>query len=310
MKKFNIDFYKNKKIFFIISVALIAIGLICNVIFGAQLDIQFAGGAMIKYSVDGDVDSNEIDSLVEKTTGRTVSVTTNQTMGSDEYQVTVSFAGNEGVTLDEQQMIAEELSAAYADRTFGVVESSSVDPTMGARFFQKCLVCLLITFVLLLGYIALRFRKIGGLSAGVTAIVALVHDVLLVYFAFVVFGFPINDIFIAVILTILGYSLNDTIVIYDRIRENRRLAGTGNPDALPGIVNLSLNQTMLRSVLTSVTTFLALLVIYIVAAIYGLTTVTTFALPMMVGVVVGCYSSLCIAAPLYTMWTVNKAKKK
>ena len=310
MKKFNIDFYKNKKIFFIISVALIAIGLICNVIFGAQLDIQFAGGAMIKYSVDGDVDSNEIDGLVEKATGRTVSVTTNQAMGSDEYRVTVSFAGNDGVTLDEQQMIAEELSAAYADRTFGVVESSSVDPTMGARFFQKCLVCLLITFVLLLGYIALRFRKIGGLSAGVTAIVALLHDVLLVYFAFVIFGFPINDIFIAVILTILGYSLNDTIVIYDRIRENRRLAGTGNPDALPGIVNQSLNQTMLRSVLTSVTTFLALLVIYVVAAIYGLTTVTTFALPMMVGVVVGCYSSLCIAAPLYAMWTVRKAKKK
>lgn len=88
---------------------------------------------------------------------------------------------------------------------------------MGAKFFQKCLVCLLITFVILLVYIALRFKKIGGLSAGVTALIALVHDVLLVYFSFVIFGFSINDIFIAVILTILGYSLNDTIVIYDRI---------------------------------------------------------------------------------------------
>ena len=310
MKKFNIDFYKNKKIFFIISAALIVIGLVFNIAFGAKLDIQFAGGAMIKYSVDGEVDANEIDGIVEEATGRTVSVATNQTIGSDEYQVTVSFAGNKGVTLDEQQMIAEKLSAAYDDRTFGVIESSSVDPTMGTRFFQKCLVCLMITFVLLLGYIALRFRKIGGLMAGVTAIVALLHDVAIVYFAFVVFGFPINDVFIAVILTILGYSLNDTIVIYDRIRENRKLAGTNNPDALPGIVNQSLNQTMLRSILTSVTTFLALLVVYIVAAVYGLTTVTTFALPMMVGVIAGCYSSLCIAAPLYTLWTVKKAKKK
>ena len=309
MKKFNIDFYKNKKIFFIISAALLVIGLICNVIFGAKLDIQFAGGAMIKYSVDGEVDANEIDALVEEATDRMVSVATNQVIGSDEYQVTVSFAGNKGVTLDEQQMVAEKLSAAYADRTFNVVESSSVDPTMGTRFFQKCLVCLMITFVLLLGYIALRFRKIGGLMAGVTAIIALLHDVAIVYFAFIIFGFPVNDVFIAVILTILGYSLNDTIVIYDRIRENRKLAATNNPDALPGIVNLSLNQTMLRSILTSVTTFLALLVVYIVAAIYGLTTVTTFALPMMVGVVVGCYSSLCIAAPLYTMWTIRKAKK-
>lgn len=309
MKTFNIDFYKNKKIFFIISIAVIVIGLICNVIFGAQLDIQFAGGAMIKYSVDGDVDSNEIDSLVEKATGRSVSVATSEIFGSSDKQITVSFAGNKGVTLDEQHMIAEELSAAYADRTFSVVESSSVDPTMGAKFFQKCLVCLLITFVLLLGYIALRFRKIGGLSAGVTAIIALLHDVVIVYFAFVIFGFTINDIFIAVILTILGYSLNDTIVIYDRIRENRKLAGTNNPEVLPEIVNKSLNQTMARSILTSVTTFLALLVVYIVAAIYGLTTVTTFALPMMVGVISGCYSSLCIAAPLYTMWTVKRANK-
>ncbi len=309
MKKFNFDFYKNKKVFFIISIALILVGLVCNLIIGTTLDIQFAGGAMIKYSVDGEVDSNEIDALVEAETGRTVSVTTNQSFSDDSYQVTISFAGNEGVSLEEQQAIADGLSAEYSDRTFNVVESSSVDPSMGARFFQKCLVCLVITFVLLLAYIALRFRKIGGIPAGVTAIIALIHDVLIVYFAFVLFRFPINDIFIAVILTILGYSLNDTIVIYDRIRENRKLAGTSDPLALPGIVNKSLNQTMSRSIMTSVTTFLALLVIYIVAAVYGLTTVTTFALPMMVGVIAGCYSSLCIAAPLYALWVIKRAKK-
>lgn len=309
MKKFNFDFYKNKKVLFIISIALILVGLVCNLIIGTTLDIQFAGGAMIKYSVDGEVDSNEIDAIVEAETGRTVSVTTNQSFSDDSYQVTISFAGNEGVSLEDQQAIADGLSAEYSDRTFNVVESSSVDPSMGARFFQKCLVCLVITFVLLLAYIALRFRKIGGIPAGVTAIIALIHDVLIVYFAFVLFRFPINDIFIAVILTILGYSLNDTIVIYDRIRENRKLAGTSDPLALPGIVNKSLNQTMSRSIMTSVTTFMALLVIYIVAAVYGLTTVTTFALPMMVGVIAGCYSSLCIAAPLYALWVIKRAKK-
>lgn len=310
MKKFNIDFCKNKKIYFAISIAVIVVGLIYSFVIGAKLDIQFAGGAMIKYSVDGEVDSNEIDSLVEEVTGRTVSVATNQTVGSEEYQVTVSFAGNEGVSLEEQQEVAAALSDAYADRTFGVVESSSVDPTMGAKFFQKCIVCMLITFAILLAYIAVRFRKIGGLSAGVTAIIALLHDVLIVYFSYVIFGFSINDIFIAVILTILGYSLNDTIVIYDRVRENRKLYPSKDASALPEIVNKSLNQTMSRSIMTSITTFLALLVIFIVASVYGLTTVTTFALPMMVGVVVGCYSSLCIAAPLYAMWTVHRAKTK
>lgn len=310
MKKFNIDFYKNKKIYFALSIAVLVIGLICTIVIGPKLDLQFAGGAMIRYSVDGEVDSNEIASLVEEATGRTVSVTTNESLDGDGYQMTVSFAGNDSVSLEEQQQIAQELSDAYADRTFSVVESSSVDPTMGARFFQKCIVCMAITFVILLVYIALRFRKIGGLSAGVTAIIALLHDVLIVFFAFVIFGFSINDVFIAVVLTILGYSLNDTIVIYDRIRENRRLEPTKSVTALPGIVNKSLNQTMTRSILTSLTTFMALLVIFIVAVIFGLTTVETFALPMMVGVVVGCYSSICIAAPLYTVWTVHRAGKK
>lgn len=310
MKKFNIDFYKNKKIYFALSIAVLVIGLICTIVIGPKLDLQFAGGAMIRYAVDGEVDSNEIASLVQEATGRTVSVTTNESLDGDGYQMTVSFAGNDSVSLEEQQQIAQELSDAYADRTFSVVESSSVDPTMGARFFQKCIVCMAITFVILLVYIALRFRKIGGLSAGVTAIIALLHDVLIVFFAFVIFGFSINDVFIAVILTILGYSLNDTIVIYDRIRENRRLEPTKSVTALPGIVNKSLNQTMTRSILTSLTTFMALLVIFIVAVIFGLTTVETFALPMMVGVVVGCYSSICIAAPLYTVWTVHRAGKK
>lgn len=310
MKKFNIDFYKNKKIYFALSIAVLVIGLICTIVIGPKLDLQFAGGAMIRYAVDGEVDSNEIASLVKEATGRTVSVTTNESLDGDGYQMTVSFAGNDSVSLEEQQQIAQELSDAYADRTFSVVESSSVDPTMGARFFQKCIVCMAITFVILLVYIALRFRKIGGLSAGVTAIIALLHDVLIVFFAFVIFDFSINDVFIAVILTILGYSLNDTIVIYDRIRENRRLEPTKSVTALPGIVNKSLNQTMTRSILTSLTTFMALLVIFIVAVIFGLTTVKTFALPMMVGVVVGCYSSICIAAPLYTMWTVHRAGKK
>ena len=309
MKKFDFDFYKNRKILFGISIGLMVIGLIFNFIRCTKMDIQFVGGAMIKYSVDGEVDTDEIASLVKEETGRDVSVALSKTFGTDANQVTLSFAGNEAVTLDEQQAIAQSLSDAYADRTFNVVESSSVDPTMGAKFFQKCLVCLLITFVILLVYIALRFKKIGGLSAGVTALIALVHDVLLVYFAFVIFGFSINDIFIAVILTILGYSLNDTIVIYDRIRENRKLSPTKSPDALPAIVNKSLNQTMTRSILTSLTTFMALLVIHIVAAVYGISSVQSFALPMMVGTIVGCYSSLCIAAPLYTMWAVIRARR-
>ena len=140
MKKFDFDFYKNRKILFGISIGLMVIGLIFNFIRGTKMDIQFVGGAMIKYSVDGEVDTDEIASLVKEETGRDVSVALSKTFGTDANQVTLFFAGNEAVTLDEQQAIAQSLSDAYADRTFNVVESSSVDPTMGAKFFQKCLV--------------------------------------------------------------------------------------------------------------------------------------------------------------------------
>ena len=116
----------------------------------------------------------------------------------------------------------------------------------------------------------------------------------------------IDDIFIAIVLTILGYSLNDTIVIYDRIRENS--SKLGRKSDFGQIINLSLTQTIKRSILTSLTTFAALLVVWVVAMIYGITTVATFAFPMMIGIVVGCYSSLCLAIPLYGMWKMRKKK--
>ncbi len=159
----------------------------------------------------------------------------------------------------------------------------------------------------LLVYIAIRFNRIGGSSAGLTAVLALVHDVMIIYFVFVIFGMSINDIFMAVILTILGYSLNDTIVIYDRIRENK--IEMGENAKIRDVMNSALNQTFMRSILTSFTTFIALFVIFIVAILFGLTTVSTFALPMMIGVVSGCYSSLFIAAPVFTMWQERKVKK-
>ena len=183
-----------------------------------------------------------------------------------------------------------------------------MDRTVGTTFFAKCLVAVAITFVLLVIYIAFRFRKIGGASAGIISIIALLHDVVLVYFTFVVFRMPINDNFIAVILTILGYSLNNTIIIYDRIRENRRVLG---PKAKTSeLVNLSINQTLTRSIYTSLCTFVAIACVYVVGVIYGLSSVTTFALPMMVGILVGCYSSVCITGPLYVMWRNYKDKKK
>ncbi len=306
INRFN--FYGCKKRYFTISVFLIVVGVVASAIVGPKLDIQFAGGAMIRYSVDGDeVSAEEIQSVIKDKLNKDCSVAVNQEINSDSKSVTVSFSGNQSMSPDEQTEVADTLSEAFEQANFTLLESNSVDATMGAKFFQKCLVCFAITAVLLLVYIALRFKKIGGLSAGVTAIVALLHDILIAFCVFVIFGMSVNDIFIGVVLTILGYSLNSTIVVYDRVRENKRKMG---PKAsYVDIMNLSLNETLGRTLLTSITTFLALLVVCIVAALFGINSVVSFALPMMVGVVAGCFSSQFIAPNIFGLWQVRKREK-
>ncbi|MEH2935480.1 protein translocase subunit SecF [Acutalibacter sp. JLR.KK004] len=304
------DFFSNRKTFYIISAAVLVVGIVASAVIGPKLDIQFAGGAMIRYTVDGTgVTSDAVAQTIQDKLGKTASVSLNTDMGTGGQQATISFSGNQGMTPDEQKEVADTLSDAFHDATFTLLESNSVDATMGAKFFQKCLVCFALTAVLLLAYIALRFKKIGGLSAGLTAIVALLHDVLISFCVFVVFGMPINDIFIAVVLTILGYSLNSTIVIYDRVRENKRKFGSKT--ALNTIMNQSLSQTLGRTLLTSLTTFLALVAVLAVAGIYSISSVISFSLPMMVGVVAGCFSSQFIAPTLFAAWQNHvQAKEK
>lgn len=309
MKQYKINFFKNRKKFFAVSISILLIGLVFNIIFGTQLDMQFTGGAVINYSYSGSIDETEVDKIVTEKTGKSVSVRLNESLDQDsQNSVTLSFAGTDSLPLDQQKLISESLAEKYPDSNFTLVESSSIDASMGRDFFYKCLICVGLATILLIIYIAIRFKKIGGASAGVMAIVALLHDIAMVYFTFIIFRIPLNDNFIAVVLTILGYSLNDTIVIYDRIRENRRNLGPKAP--LAELVNLSINQTLSRSIHTSVSTFISIAVVYIVGLIYNLPTITTFALPMMVGVVTGCYSSICIAGPLYVMWQERKKKVK
>lgn len=313
MKQFNIKFYGNRRIFFGISLAIIAVGLIFNLIFGTQMDIQFKGGAMVKYSYTGEISQESVEQIVQKALSRDVSVSINENVQASDGKTTlnnvsISFAGSDSISLEDQQTVAKAMAETYPDAGFEVVQTNSVNPTMGQKFFLKCIVAIALTFLLLVVYIAFRFKKIGGMSAAVMAIIALMHDVLMVYFTFVIFRIPINDNFIAVVLTILGYSLNDTVVIYDRIRENRKLMGGKTP--IDVLVDSSINQTLTRSLNTSICTFLAVTVVFVVGSIYQLSSVTTFALPMMIGIVTGCYSSVCLAGPMYVMWQKHKEGKK
>lgn len=310
-KSFYFDFYKHKNILFSVSIVLIAAGIIANIAFGTKLDTQFAGGAVLQYSMTGEeIEQSAIEDAVKAETGKDAAVVINESMAEADAGkkfATISFSGSQTINLEEQKNVLSALESRFGGTQFELIQSSSIDPTMGAKFLQKCIACLILTVIFLLAYIGMRFRKIGGFTAGFTAILALLHDILITYFVFVVFRMPLNDNFIAVILTILGYSLNDTIVIYDRIRENQKLMPKAD---IIEASNLSLCQTFGRSVMTSVATFLALLVTYIVAVLNHLDSVAEFALPMMIGVVAGAYSTLVIATPLYAWLETRKKNKK
>ncbi len=220
----------------------------------------------------------------------------------------IQFSGNNSIETEIQKNLESDLQAQYPDNNFVCLEASSVDASMGFMFLLKCLAAVALASILMVIYVTIRFKKIGGLSAGVMALVALFHDVAMIYFMYVIFQMPIDSNFIAVVLMIIGYSLNDTIVIYDRVREQRRLMGRSTD--IGTIFNVSCTKTIKRTIMTSVTTFAAILIVYIVATVFNIASVKGFALPMMIGVISGCYSSICIAGPLWVMWQNHKEAKK
>lgn len=313
-EKFNggrkiINFVGKKKIFFGISLGIIILGIIFNFVFGTRLDIQFSGGATLTFSYTGDVDHSELyDFIQEKTTDKITTQFSQDLMGNTGNNVTVQFSGNDSIETEIQQNLESELQNKYPENDFVCLEANSVDASMGFMFLLKCLAAVGLASILMVIYVTIRFKKIGGLSAGVMALVALFHDVAMIYFLYVIFQMPIDSNFIAVVLMIIGYSLNDTIVIYDRVREQRRLM---NRSADIGtIFNVSCTKSFKRTIMTSVTTFSAILVVYIVATIFNIASVKGFALPMMIGVISGCYSSICIAGPLWVMWQNRKEAQK
>lgn len=309
------DFVGHRKIFFGISLTIIAIGIICNFIFGTQLDIQFKGGSIVKYSYTGAVDETELKDTLQNATESQVSFTISKdllgTDGQESYVISVQFAGNEVINADVQDTMTKTLNEKFPDNNFAYLESNSVEASMGAKFLWKCIVAVAIAGVLMVLYVTVRFKKIGGLSAGVMALVALFHDVAMIYFMYIIFRMPIDSNFIAVVLMIIGYSLNDTIVIYDRVREEKKILG--NTVSTAQLFNISASGVMKRTICTSITTLAAIGTVYVVALVFNIPSVQSFALPMIIGVISGCFSSLCIAGELWVMWQNHKqsqSKKK
>lgn len=175
---------------------------------------------------------------------------------------------------------------------------------MGSAFLRKSLVAVVFALLLILLYIAFRFKKIGGFTGGMMAVLALANDLMVVFGAFVLLRAPLDGNFIAALLTILGYSINDTVVVYDRIRENRTLMD--KKTSFAELVDHSVAQSARRTLVTTVTTVIALAVMCIVAVIYGLDSIVTFAFPLMLGMISGVFTSLCISSSAWVVWSEHK----
>ena len=305
MKKF--DFVGHLKTFLYISLAIMLVGVVMNVIFGTQMDVAFKGGTVIRYSYETAPDMDALSKTAKKTLGSEAAVAQDEI--NNTQVVTVTLPGE--ITMEQQQAFADAMEKDFESNKMETFSSNTLSASMGSKFFLRCIIALVIAAALLLLYVGFRFRKIGGFTAGATALLALLHDLLIVYFVFVIFRIQLNENLVAVMLTILGYSLNDTIVIFDRVRTNRRKMNA----PLDEVVNTSIHQCLRRNLITSLTTSVAIASVLGVALVMHVDSIISFALPMLFGTLSGCYSSLVISAPLWAKWmdrreAKEKAKKK
>ena len=303
----TIDFIGNWKKYVLISGAVVVIcigGLIVNGAARGTLlnySLDFIGGTSTSVSVDEQTEITDelkegVLAEVKNITGLNGEVSTSDDKGVKKITVRTT-------ALTEDQ--ANEVRTGLADK-FGVeqgqVESETISASVSDEMKTDAVVATLIAIVCMLIYIWIRFRNI---KTGASAVIALIHDVIVVFTVYVVASsvIQVGSTFIACILTIVGYSINDTIVVFDRIRENRKTASSRTD--LAEVINKSITETLSRSINTSVTTFIMIFMLVLL----GVSSVRQFAIPLIVGVIAGCYSSICVASPLWYL-IMGKGKKE
>lgn len=310
MKNKTFDVVGKRKIFYIVSVSVIVLSIIFTAIFGMNVAIEFKGGTIIAYSYSGTISESAVAAAAQEITGQQCNAALGESLADGATTVSLSFPSSSGLTADTQAELSAALQERFADNALEIYSSQDVNPSTGLGFFGKCIVAVIFSAIVMIVYIGFRFRKIGGWVAGCCSVVALVHDMCFVYACCLICRFDVDSNFMAVLLTILGYSINATIIIYDRIRENRRLYG--DEKDLGELVNMSVTQSFGRSVHTTATTVIAMATICIVALVAGVESILSFALPLVVGLLAGVYSSNCIAPTLWTVWqgAIDKRKAK
>ncbi len=297
----EMDFLGKRKVFFSVSSLVIIAGIVAMCVFGASgshmlnFSLEFLGGTSTTATFDKEYSIEEIESEI-------VPVVSEIT-GDNDIQTQKVDDGN-GIIFKTRTLALEEREALNEalESNFGVTEenisSENISSTIGSEMRRESLIAVFVAAICMLLYIWFRFKDIRFATS---AIIALLHDVMVVLALYAIARISVGSAFIACMLTVIGYSVNDTIVIFDRIRENMTGLSKQNEETLLATANTSINQTLSRSLSTSLTTAITVLMLLIL----GVSTIREFALPLLVGVLVGTYSSICIATEL---WYVMKIK--
>ena len=298
-----INFVGKRKVFFIVSIILILSGpaaMLINSQAGNKAlnySLEFSGGTSTTVTFNEDMDIKTIDSevtpVVEEVTG-------------DKNVQPTKVVGTNQVVIKTRSLTQEEREALQNAlvKKFGVDENTisteSISSTVSKEMRQDAIVAVIVATICMLLYIWFRFKDIRFASS---AVLALLHDVLVVLAFYAIARISVGNTFIACMLTIVGYSINATIVIFDRIREN--MHGSRRIDNIEEVVNSSITQTLTRSIYTSFTTFVMVAVLYIM----GVSSIREFAAPLMVGILVGAYSSVCVTGALWLVMKKNIKRK-
>ncbi|HAZ06383.1 MAG TPA: protein translocase subunit SecF [Acetobacterium sp.] len=281
MKK-NIQVAEKSKIWFAISLILIAISVGSLFINGLNFGIDFIGGTIVTIELNTPFETSDAKALIEEYDS-SADVTY---AGEAKTQVIIST--KKDLSTEERQTLFSKFQEKYNLEDTDLLSIDTVSPSIGAEMANSAMIAAVVAVLLMLVYITFRFEFMFGLAA----VIALVHDLIIVLGVYSIFQIQVNSPLIAAMLTILGYSINDTIVVFDRIRENRPKFGKYD---YANLVDTSVTQTLRRSINTSFTTLLAIGALYA----FGVPAVQDFALPLMVGIVSGTYSSIFIASALW-----------
>ncbi len=286
---FNLQFISKKSIFFAFSVLLIVASLGLFLTKGLNYGIDFKGGILIEIKTDGPADIADLRNRLESLDLGEVAL---QEFGAPD-DVLIRVQKQDGG--DDAQQVAVEAVKGVLDANVEYRRTEFVGPTVSEELFIDGVTAVVLAIGAILLYIWFRFEW----QFGVGAVVALTHDVLATIGAFALLGLEFNLSTVAAVLTIAGYSINDTVVVYDRVRENLRKY---KKLPLPELLNNSINQTLSRTIMTSVTTLLALIALFVL----GGPVIHDFAFAMIFGVLIGTYSSICLAVPLLLHLNVDR----